>query len=173
MKKLALLLVVMAMTSLMPGFASAAGVTKVHGGGTGTFGADLDGDGQTDGSQFGMGVTIRGSDTAAGHFLCLMAGRSRFLDLAVMSVEGQVGAGTLNDARSVTFMGVGTVNLGKGDIFRGIPFEVRVWAGGPGVGKMQLTVIGVFDGVPGDSIPGNGNYDLPPETVVSGQIAIT
>jgi hypothetical protein len=35
-----------------------------------------------------------------------------------------------------------------------------------------LTVIGAFDGVPGDTIPGNGNYDLPVETVATGQIRI-
>jgi hypothetical protein len=40
------------------------------------------------------------------------------------------------------------------------------------VGRMQLTVIGAFDGVPGDTIPGNGNYDLPVETVATGQIKI-
>ena len=45
-------------------------------------------------------------------------------------------------------------------------------AGGPGVGQLQLTVIGAFDGVPGDTTTGNGNYDLPPETVATGQISI-
>jgi hypothetical protein len=40
------------------------------------------------------------------------------------------------------------------------------------VGRMQLTVSGVFDGVPGDTIPGNGNYDLPVETVATGLIKI-
>ena len=53
-----------------------------------------------------------------------------------------------------------------------MPFTVRVTAGGPGVGTLQLTVIGAFDGVPGDTKPGNGNYDLPVETVRSGQIKI-
>jgi hypothetical protein len=37
---------------------------------------------------------------------------------------------------------------------------------------MQLTVIGAFDKVPGDTIPGNNNYDLPAETVATGQIAM-
>jgi len=50
---------------------------------------------------------------------------------------------------------------------------VTAWLGGPGVGKMQLTVVGAFDGVPGDMTPGNGNYDLPVETVATGQIAMT
>ncbi|MGH3103590.1 MAG: hypothetical protein ACRDN6_05780 [Gaiellaceae bacterium] len=44
--------------------------------------------------------------------------------------------------------------------------------GGPGVGRLTLTVIGAFDGVPGDTVPGNGNYDLPPETVTSGRISL-
>jgi hypothetical protein len=37
---------------------------------------------------------------------------------------------------------------------------------------MRLTVIGAFDGVAGDQIPSNGNYDLPTETVENGQIDI-
>jgi len=40
------------------------------------------------------------------------------------------------------------------------------------VGRRQLTVIGAFDGVPGDTIPGNSNYDLPVEWVADGQISI-
>jgi hypothetical protein len=37
---------------------------------------------------------------------------------------------------------------------------------------MQLTVIGAFEGVPGDAVSGNGNYDLPVETVATGQIRV-
>ncbi len=40
------------------------------------------------------------------------------------------------------------------------------------MGTLQLSVIGAFDGVPGDEVPGNGNYDLPVETVATGQIEI-
>ena len=83
-----------------------------------------------------------------------------------------VTAGGLNADGSATFTGVGAVHLGNGQIFRGMPFQVSAWPGGPGVGTMQLTVIGAFDGVPGDTTPGNGNYDLPNETVRSGQITL-
>jgi len=170
MKKVLVVVAVMTVACLVPTFASAAGVPMVRGGGTGTFGADIDGDGHVDGSQFGMGVTILGEGAARGHFLCLMAGRSQILGLSVMSVEGHVTGGHLNADGSATFEGVGAVNLGNGQIFRGVPFRVNAWPGGPGVGTMQLTVIGAFDGVPGDTTPGNGNYDLPNETVRSGHI---
>jgi hypothetical protein len=53
-----------------------------------------------------------------------------------------------------------------------VQFSVRLTAGGPGVGGLQLTVLGAFDGVPGDVAPGNGNYDLPAETVASGGIRV-
>jgi hypothetical protein len=172
MKKLVAVLVVTAMTYLVPAFASAAGATRVHGGGTGSFGADLDGDGHPDGSQFAMGVALPGNGDATGRFLCLMAGRSEFLGLPLMKVDGKATAGSLNEDGSATFSGVGTVNLGDGQIFRGVPFRVTAWEGGPDIGKLQLTVIGAFDGVPGDTIPGNGDYDLPVETVTTGQIAI-
>jgi hypothetical protein len=46
-----------------------------------------------------------------------------------------------------------------------------VTPGGPGVGTMQLTVIGAFDGVPGDTQLGDGNYSLPVEVVATGLIA--
>jgi hypothetical protein len=49
---------------------------------------------------------------------------------------------------------------------------VSVTAGGPGLGTLQLTVIGVFDGVPGDTQPGDGDYSLPVETVATGGISI-
>jgi len=150
---------------------SAQGAMHVTGGGTGTFGADLDGDGDIDGSQFGMALIIQGS-TAMGHFMCLMAGRSDILGLPLMAVEGQVDGASANLDGSVSFSGTARVNLANGQIFEGVPFAVLDSAGGPGTGTLQLTVIGAFDGVPGDTNPGNGNYDLPPETVNSGQINI-
>jgi hypothetical protein len=171
-RKLIVLVTAMAMTYWMPAFASAAGVTRVIGGGTGSFGADLDGDGRIDGSQFGIGVAILGNGAASGHFLCLMAGRSQILGLHLMSVEGQVTGGVLNADGTAMFSGTAAVNLGNGTVFQGVPFTVIVRPGGPGQGALQLTVIGAFDAVPGDTAPGNSNYDLPTETVRSGQIAM-
>ena len=169
MKRLVILLATALTVAPYP--VAAQGTTRVTGGGTGTFNADLDGDGDIDGSQFGMGVIIRG-DTARGHFECLMAGRSDILGLPLMAVEGKVDNGTAHADGSLSFSGTASVNLANGHIFRDVPFTVRVTAGGPGIGTLQLTVIGAFDGVPGDTSSGNGNYDLPPETVNSGQIQI-
>lgn len=80
--------------------------TKVTGGGTGTFAdgkidpwdidgldGDLDGDGDIDGSQFGMGVIIFADGSAQGHFECLMAGASDILGLPLMAVERQTSGG--------------------------------------------------------------------------------
>ncbi len=152
--------------------ALAQGTTVVTGGGTGTFGADLDGDGAIDGSQFGLAVVIAGTGAAQGHFTCLMAGRSDILGLHLMAVQGTATSGSRHLDGSVSVRGVGTVKLRTGQTFSGVPFAVRVTAGGPGVGTLQLTVIGAFDGVPGDTVVGNGNYDLPVETVRSGSISI-
>jgi hypothetical protein len=174
MKRLAILaalMLTMALT-LSPLPVAAQGTTRVTGGGTGTFNADLDGDGDIDGSQFGMTVAILGGGAAKGHFMCLMAGRSDILGLHLMAVKGKVGDGSVNADGSVSFSGVGTVNLGNGTLIQDITFAVTVTAGGPGTGTLQLTVIGAFDGVPGDTLPGNSNYDLPVETVRSGQIEI-
>ena len=152
--------------------APSAQAVQVTGGGTGTFGADLDGDGHVDGSHFGFAVVIAGDGSAQGHFTCLMAGNTKFLGLHLMAVQGPVTSGAL-DGRS--FTGTATVKVfgpGAQSIFRDIPFVVAVTPGGPGVGTMQLTAMGVFDGVPGDVVPGNRNYDLPRETLTTGQITI-
>ena len=168
--------VVMAMLAVSLQTAFAQGAARVTGGGTGTFNADLDGDGDIDGSQFGLGVTIHEGGSARGHFNCVMAGRSDILGLALMSVAGKVSGGNIDPDGSATFNGTGTVKAiapgGDPQILTDVPFVVTVTAGGPGVGSLTLTVIGAFDGVPGDTIAGNGNYDLPTETVTSGRIDI-
>jgi hypothetical protein len=147
-------------------------IASVTGGGSGTFGQDLDGDGDIDGSHFGIGISVLVNGSATGHFECLMAGNADILGLALMSVAGNVTNSSINANGSVTFSGLATVNLGKSTMFKGVPFRVTVTSGTAGVGTLTLTVIGAFDGVPGDTNIGNGNYDLPTETVASGQIKI-
>ena len=155
--------------------AAPAPAVRVTGGGTTTFGADLDGDGDIDGSHFGFVAVIAGDRSAQGHFTCLMAGNANFLGLHLMAVQGPVTSGAL-DGRS--FSGTATVKVlnafgpGVQSIFSDIPFVVAVTPSGPGVATLQLTVLGVFDGVPGDVAPGNGNYDLARETLTTGQITI-
>lgn len=156
----------------VPPVSSAASGTIVRGGGAGTFGADLDGDGDVDGSRFGVGAVLLADGTARGHFECLMAGASDFLGLRLMAVEGKVLEGSRATDGSVTLRGVASVNLAGGLIFRGVSFEVTLWPGGPASGRLALTVLGAFEGTPGDTISGNGDYDLPTETVTSGQIVV-
>ena len=158
---------------LSSSMALAQTVAHVTGGGTGTFDADLDGDGDVDGSHFGMGVVILEGGAAKGHFECLMAGNADILGLPLMAVVGNVTSGTVNLALgTASFAGEATVNLGNAGRFTNVPFQVQVSAGGPETGMLQLTVIGAFEGVPGDQVSGNGNYDLPPEVVATGQIEL-
>lgn len=149
------------------------GITLVNGGSEGTFGRDLDGDKDIDGSYFGMNVAIYRNHSAKGHFRCSMIGKWDILNLPEMTVMGPVNEGSIEADGSAIFQGVGSVNLGNGVIYEGVPFVVRVTSGGPGVGTLTLTVIGAFDGTAGDTNVGNGNYDLPPETVFKGQISIS
>jgi len=148
---------------------------QVTGGGSTTFGADLDGDGDVDATHFGFAAAIAGDGSAQGHFTCLMAGNANFLGLHLMAVQGPVTSGA-PDGHS--FSGTATVKVlnafgpGVQSIFRDIPFTVAVTPGGPGVATLQLTVFGVFDGVAGDVAPGNANYDLAKETLTTGQITI-
>ena len=155
----------------------AAGATHVTGGGTGTFDADLDGDGDTEASQFGFGAVVDADGSARGHFNCLMAGRSDILGLALMAVEGRIDSASVNGG-SATLSGTASVLLTRSTLAgvpQGkftLPFSVTVNAGGPGSATMALTVIDAFDGAPGDTVPGNGNYDLATETIASGGIRI-
>lgn len=168
---------VVAISVLSGDEATAATTTRVTGGGTGTFAADLDGDGDIEASQFGIGAVIASDGSAAGHFNCLMAGRSDILGLGLMAVEGKVTSGSV-DSNSATLSGTAKVILTRSTLAGvpegkfALPFTVTVAAGGPGSGTMSLTVIGAFDGAPGDTTPGNGNYDLATETITSGRIAI-
>jgi hypothetical protein len=172
MRRLLIVLAVGLAAALVAPAAIADRPVGVSGGGTGSFAADLDGDGDVDGSHFGVGA-IFGSSTARGHFECLMAGNADMLGLPLMAVEGEVSGGSADAASGTARLtGVATVNLGSEGRFQGVPYEVRLWAGGAEAGRLQLTVIGAFDGVPGDTLPGNGNYDLPVEWVATGQIRV-
>ena len=165
-------LIAAAVIVLSVGPTRAAGPTMVTGGGSGTFYADLDGDGDIDGSHFGFAVIQGPGSSARGHFMCQMAGNADFLGLKLMQVDGRISSASFHPDGSVAFSGGGSVNLANGTVFRGVPFTVSVTAGGPGVGTIQLIVIGEFDLVPGDTIPGDGNYSLPVEAVVTGLISI-
>ncbi|GEM_PF-3577577 len=166
----AILMLIVALLLASP--ISARPLARVTGAGEGTFGADLDSDGEVDGSFFWVDVNLLGGGAAKGDFECLMAGRWDFLDLPLMLVDGTVSTGNVNADKSVTFGGLARVNIGDGPGFTGVPYTVTARPGGPGKGTFKLTVIGAFDGVPGDTVVGNGNYDLPAETVASGRINV-
>ncbi len=168
----------LALLILAAGAASAATPAHVNGGGTTTFGADLDGDGDIEASQFSLHVTIDPSGGVRGNFNCLMAGRSDILGLGLMAVRGAVASASI-DGDTVTMHGTATVILTRASALFGAPavkmqapFTAVATAGGPGAGTLRLTVLGAFDGGPGDLTLGNGNYDLPTETLVSGQIGV-
>lgn len=170
-RRLARHLILAAAIFLWVGPSGAAQPVTATGGGTGTFNADLDGDGEIDGTHFGFGVVQNAKGVVLGHFTCQMAGNMDFLGLNLMLVEGQVSSGIFAPT-SVTFSGTADVTFEPGGVFTDVPFTVTVNAGGPGVGTLQLTLIGVFDGVAGDTIPSDNNYSLPVETVLSGLISI-
>jgi hypothetical protein len=155
----------------------AAGKETVQttGGGTTTFGQDLDGNGAINLSHFGFTAVISGDGSARGHFMCLMAGNAEILGLKLMAVQGPV---TFGSAGGTTFGGTATVKVfqafgnGRESILENVPYNVVVAPGGAGVGTLEMTVYGVFDGVAGDVVLGNGNYDLAKETLRSGRITI-
>lgn len=145
--------------------AVAGGPIVVNGGGTGSWTPA----GTPPASQFGLGVRILAGGAAAGHFECLMSGRSAFPGFRFMAVQGRLDAGAATDA-TASFSGAGTLLYKfEGDNGRtqkaDVTFSVNVTEGGPGVGTLQLTVHGV------PFVPG-GVAAFPPEWVASGQIKV-
>jgi hypothetical protein len=133
---------------------ASAGSTIANGGGRGTI------DGVTPFSQFGFVVRFDGVGAASGSFNCLMAGSSAFTGFEpLMKVSGSVtGGGVDAVAGTASFTGSGTLNLGPSGRMEAM-FLVSVSKGGPGVGKLHLTVLAPF-------------FPVPEETVLTGQISI-
>ena len=154
MRRLAALLAASAVAVAASGPASAASPVA-SGGGRGTI------DGVTPFSQFGFAVRFDGAGGAAsGSFNCLMAGSSAFPGFEpLMKVSGSVTGGNVDAvAGTASFTGSGTLNLGPSGRMEAL-FLVSVREGGPGVGKLHLTVLAPF-------------FPVPEETVLTGQISI-
>ncbi|MCA1701850.1 MAG: hypothetical protein LC808_00680 [Actinobacteria bacterium] len=166
MKRLLVLSAALLVSSVLSApSAVAGGPIVVSGGGTGSWTPA----GMPPASQFGMGLRILGGGAAAGHFECLMSGRSAFPGFQLMAVQGTVTTGTATST-TASFSGVGTLLYnfegGDGRTQRAdVTFSVNVTEGGPGVGTLQLTVFGV-------PFIAGGEAAFPPEWVSSGQIKV-
>jgi hypothetical protein len=143
-----------AVIALAAGGEAFAASPIANGGGRGTV------DGITPFSQFGFGVRFGAAGAASGSFNCLMAGSSAFPGFEpLMKVSGSVTGGSVDvTAGTASFTGSGTLNLGPSGRMDAL-FLVSVREGGPGVGKLHLTVLVPF-------------FPVPEETVLNGQISI-
>lgn len=174
--------------ALSPLAAEAKNKARVSGGGQGSFAdgviddwdvdevdGDLDGDGDVDGSYWGVGVEIDHGNVS-GHFVCAMWGFTDIYGLELMGVEGTVDTAQLaksGPTRSVTLTGTASVDLGSAGFVPAVPYVVVLTEGDAGEATIQLTVEAAeFDNIPGDTVPDNGQLDLPIEQVVSGHIDI-
>jgi hypothetical protein len=146
--------VVTAVVALAASGEASAASPIANGGGRGSV------DGVTPFSQFGFGVRFGGAGAASGSFNCLMAGSSAFPGFEpLMKVSGSVTGGSVEVAAgTASFTGSGTLNLGPSGSMDAL-FLVSVRDGGPGVGKLHLTVLAPF-------------FPVPEETVLAGQISI-
>ncbi len=146
--------VVTAVVALAASGETSAASPIANGGGRGSV------DGITPFSQFGFGVRFGAAGAASGSFNCLMAGSSAFPGFEpLMKVSGSVTGGSVEVAAgTASFTGSGTLNLGPSGSMDAL-FLVSVRDGGPGVGKLHLTVLAPF-------------FPVPEETVLTGQISI-
>jgi hypothetical protein len=109
--------------------ASAAQAPSIHGGGTTLEGTQV--------AQFALAI-----NAGRGHFECLMPG--------LMNVQATVTGASMNDAGSAGFEGTAFVTLPAGNPL-GLPpgrigpapFTATAIAGGPGVGQLDLKIMGM------------------------------
>jgi MBG domain-containing protein len=91
--------------------------------------------------RFGKGVILPGDGSAAGDFEAILVGTSSGGQPQEISVEGQTRTGSLNADQTVTFSGLGTVNMGDGTPpSTNVPFTVRVSAQAAGGGTLILSL---------------------------------
>lgn len=155
MRRLAAVIIIAVVALAASGEAAAASASPIaNGGGRGSV------DGVTPFSQFGFGVRFGAAGAASGSFNCLMAGSSAFPGFEpLMKVSGSVTGGSVDVAAgTASFTGSGTLNLGPSGRMDAL-FLVSVREGGPGVGKLHLTVLAPF-------------FPVPEETVLTGEISI-
>jgi hypothetical protein len=154
MRRLAAVIIIAVVALAASGEAAAASSPIANGGGRGSV------DGVTPFSQFGFGVRFGAAGAASGSFNCLMAGSSAFPGFEpLMKVSGSVTGGSVDVAAgTASFTGSGTLNLGPSGRMDAL-FLVSVREGGPGVGKLHLTVLAPF-------------FPVPEETVLTGEISI-
>jgi hypothetical protein len=155
MRRLAAVIIIAVVALAASGEAAAASPSPIaNGGGRGSV------DGVTPFSQFGFGVRFGAAGAASGSFNCLMAGSSAFPGFEpLMKVSGSVTGGSVDVAAgTASFTGSGTLNLGPSGRMDAL-FLVSVREGGPGVGKLHLTVLAPF-------------FPVPEETVLTGEISI-
>ena len=111
--------------------ATAADALAIHGGGT-TAGAT-----KAEATRFALAISA-----GSGHFECLMP--------ALMNVQASVSGAQLTGAGSASFQGMATVTLPAGNPL-GLPpgkigpapFTASATAGGPGVGQLDLKIMGM------------------------------
>lgn len=141
-----------AAVALLPGTATADDVVlKISGGGTATF-DDFEG-----GTIFSVEAQIDADGNVSGHFFCAIPG--------IVSIVGDdLVEAVIHDDGSVELHGFAHGWDSAVGVFEGMPFAVRLWPGGPGVGRF------IYD----DPVVGpSGGVDLDEgdrETVESGQI---
>jgi hypothetical protein len=111
--------------------AAAANAPSIHGGGT-TAGLT-----KADRTRFALAISA-----GSGHFECLMP--------ALMNVQASVSGAQMTGASSASFEGTATVTLPAGNPL-GLPpgkigpapFTATATAGGPGVGQLDLKIMGM------------------------------
>lgn len=178
-----LLLVVPVLLSVAAanGSASTTGPVTVGGRGVATFEQDLDPSQDVAGCSFVLRATgaPTGPDATAstsagdsiGTFDCRLSPETQ-ADLPFSSIHGDLATISRAGANVFTVVGTASVGLPDGTTMDDVSLEVAAGKGGVDQGWLRITLPGLWDGAAGDSLPGNGDYDLYPQTVTAGRIGM-
>lgn len=109
----------------------------------------------------------------AGTFLCQMSDPAVALGIPFASLQGTVDEVLSLSGHSSTVAGTADLLLPDGESRQDVGFQLWLQEGGPSQGALRIQLLGLFDGEPGDTDLGNGNYDQAWQTLTEGQISIS
>jgi murein DD-endopeptidase MepM/ murein hydrolase activator NlpD len=107
-----------------------------------------------------------------GSFTCEVVEEAGPLGLPFARIDVDVTGLDAPSEEEVTLEGPARVELPSGDPMLDVPASVHLHAGEPGIGTVQIHLVGVFDGERFDQIPDDGDYTLHSLDVTQGSIDI-
>jgi murein DD-endopeptidase MepM/ murein hydrolase activator NlpD len=109
---------------------------------------------------------------ASGPFECAYSDDAIALGIPFVSVHGTVTAFASESETEATLSGTATLGLPDGGSLEDVAFEADTVEGGVDAGQLTISIPDLFDGEPGDTSVGDGDYEQWPQTLTEGDISV-